>query len=394
VFNGSPLSLKDYSNWSLFPNVHVACRWPPGYLGVYFWLDYFDFVVRMKHYSITVKRVNNIWITTNERVDRIVEIRADTDTITLFGCTIVNGKIISQKSDIGQWVKVSKGYNFTITYKGSAVSTPFIVHQSPNHLYMDNCIDPVRMSGYWYNLKDIIVFCRFDEDGIDRGVKECGSFDMNHPLMNLWMMRADLPLNTYIQTWINSQTHLTRFITVKVRDIYGLNDDSLHVFRRLSCRLMYKDCVIIHDKRINAKLGNSYIACAGHLVNMLLACTVGQVDIRRYLDTIEGNVIDNAKSDPSFSLKLKKFRDEGRLAESNWLTKDALWHSFYDYYTACGAYIMMCVALKLPIHIYALTYTVRRLFSILKKYKNFANNSWEAKKYLEERASSKKKTKK
>jgi hypothetical protein len=153
------------------------------------------------------------------------------------------------------------------------------------------------------------------------------------------------------QTWAMGQTNFTKALTPVIRREYGLDNDSLHILRRWAIRKNVPNATLIIDTRIDGSFLNeqgeiTYIAVAGHLVNMLLTTQIFILDMRRYLDTLVSNFESASNND---------FRAEERLYSLKMSVekgKLGLWHSILEYDLAIDAYLKLCEAMRIKVNIF------------------------------------------
>lgn len=238
--------------------------------------------------------------------------------------------------------------------------------------------------------RDLIFLLKCDEFG--NALPELLRFqiDLNDPLFYLWffVIGKDL-LSVQVQTWFNSQTNYARYVSIPLRNMLRLEENTLHIVRARVFGMLFedKDPILIDSLKINGSYllngERKYVAVSGHLVNLLLYSTCGLVDFKRYLDTVESNVKFSSGIKPS-ALESYYLRND-LLAEDNGDTKSTdLWHTYDDYFCAIGTYIYMCSHLKHKLNLRAIVYSLRRLKLIRSKYVMFSSASSDALEYIRE----------
>jgi len=235
-----------------------------------------------------------------------------------------------------------------------------------------------------FTIRDFLVYINHDITGKYQGVIGRFLFSNMYYMLCSWFIaiKKTLLSDVNYQTWWNSQTHEVRKVSIPIRRILAVDSHSLHAFRRLALKRLYPDCVTIEDDRVNGYImvdgKKQWVAVSGHLMNMLLYSEYGLIDFSRYLDTIEENV-------KAYSIQgrmdttLKLLYSKELLAEDN--TQDKirrLWHSYYDFYVAVCAYMMLCQSLRMHFNPRATRYVLRRLNVIKLKYPKFIHMGWQA----------------
>jgi hypothetical protein len=278
-----------------------------------------------------------------------------------------------------------------------------LVSERGSRQYFDTIVSP---SYFLYDkrsvvmtMTDFLVYINHDIEGTYLGPSETYFCNRNSPRWNQWFIVLSENLFLFIryQTWWNSQTQIAKLISVPIRRIFAADTDSLHKMRRLALVSLYTDFSIIVDERVNGvrylnkkkgcflqkiSSGDYLVAVSGHLVNLLLYSGVNLICFKRYLDTIEENVrLFSEQSKIPSGLKILLGKEI--LAEDNELGNiRRLWHSYIEFRSAVGCYILLCGALRLKVNIRAVHYCLKRLNMILKRYPRFITaEGWQARKF-------------
>lgn len=242
----------------------------------------------------------------------------------------------------------------------------------------------------WYTLRDYITYCYYTEDGIRYNSNdESWPVNLNSKEFYLWgvLVWGDIPFIPVVtvQSWLNSQTHLVKLVSTRLRMEFSLDDHSLHYARQIALEAFFMspsgqrdpNLKLLDDTRVSGIYSSKHrvqvFAVAGHMVNMLMAASLGLVDMHRYMDTIEDNVRRYAENDFE---KINIMARKGLLAEDNNVTYNHLWHSFTDFYCAVFAYLILCKKFNIRVAAFAVLIALRRLKLIRMKYRQFDDNSW------------------
>jgi len=273
---------------------------------------------------------------------------------------------------------------------------PTLVQEQRGRIFTDHKAIPEMFYGLdvvSMPLSDLICWAQHTITGDYFGNANRYFVDRNSPMSNLWfavMSRKLFPFPSY-QTWLNSQTHYARMVSVPMRRIFALEDDAVHIMRRAALISLYPDAILVHDSRVNGIVKGTPVAVSGHLMNLLLWSSVYFVDFRRYLDTIEFNVEMFSSSKVPSSYKILVGKD--LMAEDNSQSNvKRLWHSYQDFVTGVAAYIMMSKAIRAPLNVRALVYILRRLNAIKRKYPRFLQPGWQAAQFLRQKTAVRERT--
>jgi hypothetical protein len=192
-----------------------------------------------------------------------------------------------------------------------------------------------------YSMSDFYAIMCYDEIGQPAYIphwRGSGTW----PLDKAWMVvTRGIREHPPIPTWANDQTFLIKYITGFIRRIWRLDNSSLHVLRRNVLDTL--GGLSVNDARLSGilRLHGKYIriAISGHMVNMLLACHWSTVDFRRYLATVEHNMLH--PTDPAY----KFFQ-----AKNLWLEPAVgRWHGLMDWVFAIDVYRLYAEIYSLPI---------------------------------------------
>jgi hypothetical protein len=246
-----------------------------------------------------------------------------------------------------------------------------------------------KMGGasFW-NCNDYIVWMMSkveDDVGYD-------TWDWSHPLNSLWgfWMHGKMTPNTKWQNWINTQTHWTRLLSSLVRKVYGLDDDSLHRARGIALQKYSDTTELVVDERVTGSIilngAKYYVAVSGHLINLILTSFItGMVDVNRYVDTIEFNVMYYSGGLSSVERKAyQRALDKGDIFEKEGNSSRRLWHSYTEWIVALPAAEILAKELGFKLKRGPLEMIKGRLGSILRKYPKFNDEGYQALSYRRE----------
>jgi hypothetical protein len=387
-----------------FPNVNIVSRWDPGYLGIYWWMD-IPIRVNTRRSFITIQRKGACWVRSKEPY-RVTVMRRGLLRLP-FARLMMDGTIIHDNSSM-DWLFDEDGPVTLEIPSGRRLVGPFMMQIKGDEVFYDYCYDPNALSrvlpGRTADMNTFMTALTFtDNFEIIAGVTQ--DYDGSHPISALWNFY--IPPGTIAlskrQTWISSQTHKNRILSVMFRRWKSLDDAALTIARRAAFRVcttkdwapgdvMYgvSDAVPVIDHRITGTLmfegRRRIVAVSGHLINMLMYAGFGHVDLNAYMDTIEMNMLDSQR----MSSHTRTLLRSGAMAETNWLVGSRLWHSFFDYYIAVVAYLVLAASSGWKIHAVGVHIVLKRLLDILEKSRrkggrSFLNDGWQATEWLKSR---------
>jgi hypothetical protein len=403
VMNGHRYwDLVQAADVTMYPNIFVAKCWTPGYLGVWYYRDYYTFDINFGTKTVRLSRDKGRWVSRNMGRGGIIPLNVPgkLDPVKFFDVLVYSdGSYCSRERDYG----LSKVFFPLLTPHGDR-GGPFIVQEGLDGevQYFDYVCNPsYPIVGYsWFNIRDFVVMMEYNSVGKRYSRTSDIGFDFTHPIANLWgawINIAPFAILTMMQTWINGQTSWSKVMTTGIRRGLGIAEPEMHDWRRKTlsglftnvgdckCKccsgMSYKVTVLRHSKLtgiLSYDKKNFIIATAGHMIGMLLAGSCGLVDLNRYLDTIEGNLI--AYSDPKSQSRrlMKTLGPKGLLAETNYKHWDHLWHSYWDWYTAVATYLFMCKRLKLKVNMIGILLVFKRLRKLRLRYPKIYDNGWQA----------------
>jgi hypothetical protein len=235
--------------------------------------------------------------------------------------------------------------------------------------YIDHMYHPDERDGFFsYSSVDMILYARAS------GVKLPGCEPRGRS-QYLWFVMGNMRLFSRYQDWLNSQTHLVRLSSAEYRRVLSVDRVQMHSMRIYVSRLLY-DGYERGSKRYDGKIQfqKRQLSVAGHMTNMLLASEVATVCFKRYLDTIEMNVLGargGRAQRTAYSTGLKSFLKRGMLAEQNLINPNKLWHTYDEWRIAVGTYIYMRSADSFRTNFRACAYVLRRLNEILERVPDF-----------------------
>jgi hypothetical protein len=158
------------------------------------------------------------------------------------------------------------------------------------------------------------------------------------------------------QTLTFAQTYFVKIFSTAIRSIKMQDERTLHSLRRYILKKMYPEAKILNDNVLTGTLHGKPIAVAGHMINMLMACSSGEVDIKRYLSSITTNILGVGKT----INKLNKLV----MVEND--VDGELWHSWTDWQLGVCTYIMYSKVFGIKLCFYELVIVCRWLHNIYK----------------------------
>jgi hypothetical protein len=275
----------------VLPNVMIARLWQPGEFNTYYWRDGCEFLITVgsRRRSIKWKVIDN---------PITVSIVTTGTYVQIFDKNI---GVIVQETDTYAWWPQSDG-ELTVMVNGIEISNEMIVtYNDQGEVFIDVCVSPLDINAVMLTLSDLRMWTTHDINGSSYESRQ--RFDISDPNMVLWQAycKGNWLFDTGIQSWINSQTHWVRTISVAIRQVWNVTD--VHVWRRRALKEHYGQLgTVIVDKRITGYFihgsKRTYVAVSGHLLNLMLMFHLGVIDIRRHLSMIEGNlkVVTNRRS--------------------------------------------------------------------------------------------------
>jgi len=347
----------------MYPNLHVARRWIPGLYDIWFYLDWYIFKVEID--SNIIKYVARIgardWVVSKNigKVKSKVDFEREIVEIKAKRSVIIGGIDVDNKKRA-----VVSGSEYTILVDGKILRIDWmdtIIQRRPNgRIFKDKCVDVNILDRYrctWFNVGTFIINSLY-------------GFDRSHPLCMLWIMilkkEGSVP-----QTVVISQTYHAKLVTSYIRDFCGLDEDSLHIFRRASLIYLRNDRIahklfrkirvrIIKHIRVNGEIiysnGRMYVAVSGHMINLLLSSNLGLVSLKRFVDTIDMN-IDSRRNNAAIAAELK----DHNLAEDNEIRAYDRWHSWIEYYCAVISYLIICKYYMIRVNVRSVKYILNWL---------------------------------
>jgi hypothetical protein len=216
----------------------------------------------------------------------------------------------------------------------------------------------------WYVYRDFLAKRLLTGDGYGR----YGVADMSHRGERIypvnpnareawdwaWFVKEDR--DTIPQSWLESQTIWVKMVSNKIKRTLNLSQDSVYHFRRYVCMMLYgAEFKPVKSNRITGLLRGKPISVAGHLVDILLACSLGVIDIIRYWKTVMYHI--------KYVAKLPK---DVELMEKH--TQGVYWHSYDDWFSAIAVYLVMCKVLKIKVCYVEVLISASMLNKIVKLY--------------------------
>lgn len=391
------------ADFTFYPNIHVGKAWPPGLCNIWYYRDFYSFEIILGKYNWKLKRENENWVNVQGNCDIIIMGTTNKYGYMQFFNLLLhaNGYTTTRTFDAGLGQRF-----FPISYGGKTFTAPFMIQKNGGYYYYDYLSDPSQaIEGYrWMSAKDFIVYCQYNYSGVRFKTVCDEGFDLTHPIANLWGMWFNVDkagIEVRLQTWFNSQTQWTKTMSSGIRRLTGLTESKMHLWRRMALYKLYgpsecacRKCSVYSDNytisirdhdRINGILTDHkkrsvhLVAVAGHMIGMLIASSIGAVDMVRYCDTILGNfsIYDGQISNRGLKAMSNQWSTTGLLGETNYKKGNHLWHSYYDFYSAVATYIVICSKFRMRVNFRAIK-VVMRMLDKIKKMKVGFDDGWQA----------------
>jgi len=188
-----------------------------------------------------------------------------------------------------------------------------------------------------WNANDFIIQQRFDIHGHAHNLRhEIFPYNGSGLDAQLWMVVEirDRPSYQW-QLWWSNPTHLVKLITPRLREVFHLDDTSLHEVRRWALYVCFttpgqkSPVQLVKDEKITGAVNGKPVSVAGHWLNILLAATYGLCDHNHYFDLVYTNL-------KSWQDKYwKELMNSPVIVEKS---EKGMWHSYNDYYVATACY--------------------------------------------------------
>jgi hypothetical protein len=186
---------------------------------------------------------------------------------------------------------------------------------------------------YFFSLQDAVAWVNYYHPLGNMPIR--GNMNCREAWRMAYIIKGfDIP-DVRRQSWINAQTHFVKMVTPILRDYYGLDDKSLHHWRLWAMKIRYPDSIIYDDFRVNGKVDGKLVAVAGHLINMMMASYWWPIDVKRYMEVLEDNIINAHTNDFSADRYMVA---TGTHAE---YYSPGLWHTTVEYQLAIDTYQLM-----------------------------------------------------
>jgi hypothetical protein len=381
TYNRPDLAYVDLGIYDIatYPNMFIARRWTPGLYNIYHMKDYYT-------YNLIGQKASRMVKFSSSATKNIMHVDVRDKQIILFGYRICEDLTIEK--DNSRYGYITKNA-WPMVSDMVRYEYEFIVQVNKDESrYTDYVLDVNRINESFtgMHMRDYITLIRFNQLGEDNKVDvNSKSFDLTNELMELWTVvyrKQCLRQDIHIQTWWNSQTMWSKVMTIGLRKITSISEETMHALRRLIIRRIYPDAKIVKDKRINAILKNGQIiAVAGHLIGMMLAANFGRIDLDRYLNTIIQNLKMNKEN--KYPKEVKEYSQLGLMGESNYTTKMYAWHTWYDYSLAFIIFIQLCRLLSIKMQPIVLLKVMRAIIT-MRRYKQ-VKEGWQAKQWMDTR---------
>jgi hypothetical protein len=370
-----------------FPNLSFCRNMEADYGGMTFWKRVCTFVTPFGSYrwqNGCFVRGKGIW-----RGEPAPEIRFKVGKCThmmLFNNVISQNGGINKTDDHFHWIKCFDGSNGHIPQlwlhfgrERYEVLTPFVVSHGIEGTRFDWCLDPNSLSGNVQVSKMSRLATMAGRDG-KSSMNIPFRTDYNSPTFHIWtIVRWDFrDTGPLPQTWDRTETMLVKTMSSYVRQEKGQTKNAFSVFRLIACQVLFKNFVPLGLGGVNgyAPEHKLFVVVSGHLINQLLAATVGHSDLLSWLRTVRWNVVvyndkfHKKKEYPDYTSELKS----GVLTEENEVRPFELWHNYWDYYASVAAYLLTVRALDMPVHIIGVRNVMSELKALKREYPVFATH--------------------
>jgi hypothetical protein len=363
---------------TLFPNAKIARYWNPGDFGTWYWKDICRFT-----FIISGVRKQCVWALQDEYVE--VVIKTEGTYVHLFD-RIFSKRTSSLAEKVVFWPESSEPCSVVVN--GTEIENEFIVTRNDKgEEFLDLCINEFQMCQdtgcTMLLLSDLWMHLNYDIFG--KLYMNPESFDLTHPVVMLWQCfaKGSWLFDKEIQSWINSQTHWVKTISVTIREVWNIED--VHKFRRRALKKRYPKSTIILDERITGIIPSRgkvprVVAVSGHFLNLLLLTHLGVIDIHRHMMMIEGNLKMVSRNTKVLE-RWQELAGEHLIVE-NRRPPNKLWHSYYDYEVAVETYQLICFFVGFQVDIPLVNYVQQRLTELRSKYNIFNRNGFQADEYL------------
>jgi hypothetical protein len=190
------------------------------------------------------------------------------------------------------------------------------------------------------------------------------SFNPRSPYFKETFVRGIKLTFPLYQTIVNSQTHLVRLVSSYRRNQFGLGRDGSLDQRFTTAKKHYPNAQRPKaGSEFSVILDGRGYDVSGHMTNMLFCAVSGFVNISRYFDTVEGNILSSLMK----RRMPRTLRNTTAIAESGSSNSTFLWHNYLEYRIA-GLIVYDEIG-EHPV----LTMAFERLAALLKRYPKFGS---------------------
>jgi hypothetical protein len=179
-----------------------------------------------------------------------------------------------------------------------------------------------------------------------------------------WFFVSDLPLgrtSVHLQTLEHSMNDYTRIANSFHRWSENISKPALLVPRYLALESYGKrngmTVKYFDDSRVHGSLNGIPVSVSGHAINMMFNAHYGLIDFRRWLLSVENNIlrfldgkqssVSSSKTSEAVAL-FNQARKDGVLIFDDVDSVHGLWHSYYDYVLAVEAIGIISEMFGLP----------------------------------------------
>jgi hypothetical protein len=200
-----------------------------------------------------------------------------------------------------------------------------------------------------------------------------GPVNANDEYLNLWAYYTTDKLTTFPDQ-LNTQTWVVKVPTVTIRRVLQQSSIDQHLLRRRAIEGLSAGARALYSTS-GHWVGylpeyDIEVDISGHAISMLLAATYGFADIHRYWNTVGAMVGEafNSKKSPEYKALLAA----GNVTEDATRAPFTLWHTYWDYRGAVGAYVIYCQAHGLKLNVMVMRSSLKKLNALRRQYPKFS----------------------
>jgi hypothetical protein len=380
IMNGSMLDVANYAysfyteSYLMYPCEEMLTEWVSGLYGIKNALQACNlcFKTPWMEKEYCVYNEHGRWLPGNDTSRKYtIQISGKGDTLAAYGL----------KFDEATGISATDMYEDGLSYEQTLVTDEWVLplegqvmftEQGKNE-YLDYAITTKKLNEFGYRTYDVNEFKiipheKYRMEAMHDLVRE-QLFDLLNVKLPTWtpgaapgqLWRMLYVARTYSplhQTVLETQTYLVRFIPAWIRKVYGSTKRQSFDVRDMVAQEYFDS---LHDIRYKSKVtatsGNligiywhkrrpelvHLLNVSGHMMDLVMCSMYGNVDINRYVATIEGNL--NIAS--GIDTEIQKVASTGMVAELGASRK--LWHTYQDYAIGVLTAYAMVKALELNV---------------------------------------------